>query len=157
MVSIFGIVTIESRKNKEISLYSDYVYTKINYRRLHSKQTHVTRKPLGLQKLNRDFELPMSRRLRWCIVLLDLSLPRVLARYKLAFFFLFFLVASMCNFMNYFKFDFLNTHACANCSRRVFAETSVETGSGHPGKPGNIFSGSDPVYKLSGSDPDWIT
>ena len=37
---------------------------------------------------------------------------------------------------------------------------SVETGSGHPGQPGHIFSGSsgsDPVYKLSGSDPDWIT
>ena len=31
---------------------------------------------------------------------------------------------------------------------------SVETGSGHPG---HIFSGSDPVYNLSGSDPDWIT
>ena len=34
---------------------------------------------------------------------------------------------------------------------------SVETGSGHPGQPGQIFSGSNPVYKLSGSDPDWIT
>ena len=37
---------------------------------------------------------------------------------------------------------------------------SVETGSGHPGHPGHIFSGSsgsDPVYNLSGSDPDWIT
>ena len=37
---------------------------------------------------------------------------------------------------------------------------SVETGSGHPGQPGLIFSGSsgsDPVYKLSGSDRDWIT
>ena len=34
---------------------------------------------------------------------------------------------------------------------------SVETGLGHPG---HIFSGSsrsDPVYNLSGSDPDWIT
>ena len=34
---------------------------------------------------------------------------------------------------------------------------SVKTGSG---EPGHIFSGSsesDPVYKLSGSDPDWIT
>ena len=33
----------------------------------------------------------------------------------------------------------------------------VETGSGHPGHPGHILSGSsgsDPVYKLSGSDPD---
>ena len=40
---------------------------------------------------------------------------------------------------------------------------SVETGSGHPGHPGHpghIFSGSsgsDPVYNLSRSDPDWIT
>ena len=37
---------------------------------------------------------------------------------------------------------------------------SVETGSGLPGQPGHIFSGSsgsDSVYKLSGSDPDWIT
>ena len=36
-------------------------------------------------------------------------------------------------------------------------EDSVETGSG---QPGHIFSGSsrsDPVYKLSGSYPDWIT
>ena len=33
----------------------------------------------------------------------------------------------------------------------------VETGSGHPGHPGHIFSGSsrsDPDYKISGSDPD---
>ena len=33
----------------------------------------------------------------------------------------------------------------------------VETGSGHPGHPGHILSGSsgsDPVYKLSGSDLD---
>ena len=33
----------------------------------------------------------------------------------------------------------------------------VETGSGHPGHPGHIFSGSsgsDPLYKISGSDPD---
>ena len=39
----------------------------------------------------------------------------------------------------------------------VCARPSVETGSG---QPGHIFSGSsrsDPVYKLSGSDPDWIT
>ena len=39
-------------------------------------------------------------------------------------------------------------------------QASVETGSGHPGHPGHIFSGSsgsDPVYNLSGSDPDWIT
>jgi len=31
---------------------------------------------------------------------------------------------------------------------------------GHPGQPGHILSGSsgsDPVQKLSGSDPDWIT
>ena len=36
-------------------------------------------------------------------------------------------------------------------------DISVETGSGHPGHPGHIFSGSsgsDPVYNLSGSDPD---
>ena len=36
----------------------------------------------------------------------------------------------------------------------------VETGSGHPGQPGHVFagsSGSDPLYKISGSDPDWIT
>ena len=35
--------------------------------------------------------------------------------------------------------------------------TRVETGSGHPGHPGHILSGSsgsDPLYKLSGSDPD---
>ena len=33
----------------------------------------------------------------------------------------------------------------------------VETGSGHPGQPGHVLSGSsgsDPVYKISGSDPD---
>ena len=36
----------------------------------------------------------------------------------------------------------------------------VETGSGHPGHPGHPghilsgSSGSDPLYKLSGSDPD---
>ena len=35
--------------------------------------------------------------------------------------------------------------------------TSVETGSGHPGHIFSGSSGSDPVYKLSGSDPDWIT
>ena len=36
-------------------------------------------------------------------------------------------------------------------------QSSVETGSGHPGHPGHIFSGSsgsDPVYNLSGCDPD---
>ena len=44
-----------------------------------------------------------------------------------------------------------------------YIQISVETGSGHPGHPGHpghIFSGSsgsDPVYNLSGSDPDWIT
>ena len=35
--------------------------------------------------------------------------------------------------------------------------TRVETGSGHPGQPGHILSGSsgsDPLYKISGSDPD---
>ena len=36
----------------------------------------------------------------------------------------------------------------------VILGISVETGPGHPG---HIFSGSDPVYRLSGSDPDWIT
>ena len=34
---------------------------------------------------------------------------------------------------------------------------SVETGSGHPGHIFSGSSGSDPVYNLSGSDPDWIT
>ena len=37
------------------------------------------------------------------------------------------------------------------------AENRVETRSGHPGHPGHIFSGSsgsDPLYKISGSDPD---
>ena len=34
---------------------------------------------------------------------------------------------------------------------------SVETGSGQPGHIFSGSSGSDPVYKLSGSDPDWIT
>ena len=38
--------------------------------------------------------------------------------------------------------------------KRLAFFLSVETGSGHPG---HIFSGSDPVYNLSGSDPDWIT
>ena len=39
---------------------------------------------------------------------------------------------------------------------------SVGTRSGHPGPPGHILSGSsrfDPVYEISGSDPDilyWI-
>ena len=35
----------------------------------------------------------------------------------------------------------------------------VETGSGHPGQPGHILSrssGSDPFYKISGSDLDYI-
>ena len=36
----------------------------------------------------------------------------------------------------------------------IDTEDSVETGSSHPG---HIFSGSNLVYKLSGSDPDWIT
>ena len=34
----------------------------------------------------------------------------------------------------------------------------VETGSGHPGyrgQQGHILSGSDPVYKISGCDPDF--
>ena len=35
--------------------------------------------------------------------------------------------------------------------------TSVETGSGRPGHIFSGSSGSDPVYNLSGSDPDWIT
>ena len=33
----------------------------------------------------------------------------------------------------------------------------VETGSGHPGQLGHVLSGSsgsDPIYKISGSDPD---
>ena len=33
----------------------------------------------------------------------------------------------------------------------------VETGSGHPGQPGHVLSGSsrsDPVYKIFGSDPN---
>ena len=34
---------------------------------------------------------------------------------------------------------------------------SVETGSGHPGHIFSGSSGSDPVYNLSGFDPDWIT
>ena len=34
---------------------------------------------------------------------------------------------------------------------------SVETGSGHPGHIFSGSSGSNPVYNLSGSDPDWIT
>ena len=33
---------------------------------------------------------------------------------------------------------------------------SVETGSGQPGHIFSGSSGSDPVYRLSGSDPDWI-
>ena len=36
-------------------------------------------------------------------------------------------------------------------------QISVETGSGHPGHIFSGSSGSDPVYNLSGSDPDWIT
>ena len=35
----------------------------------------------------------------------------------------------------------------------------VETGLGHPGQPGHILSGSsgsDPVYKISGSDPNSV-
>ena len=49
-----------------------------------------------------------------------------------------------------FMFLYSYVHTC----------TSVEIGSGHPGQLGHIFSGSsgsDPVYKLSRSDPDWIT
>ena len=48
-------------------------------------------------------------------------------------------------------------------TQSTITHSSVETGSGHPGHPGHpghIFSGSsgsDPVYNLSGSDPDWIT
>ena len=47
--------------------------------------------------------------------------------------------------------------------QRIYFEracTSVETGSGHPGhpgQPGHVLSGStgsDPLYKISGSDPD---
>ena len=34
--------------------------------------------------------------------------------------------------------------------------TRVETGSGHPGHVLARSSGSDPLYKISGSDPDWI-
>ena len=50
-----------------------------------------------------------------------------------------------------------------NMSITPLTPYSVETRSGHPGnpgQPGHIFSGSsgsDPVYKLSGSDLDWIT
>ena len=36
-------------------------------------------------------------------------------------------------------------------------DNSVETGSGHPGHIFSGSSGSDPVYNLSGSDPDWVT
>ena len=39
----------------------------------------------------------------------------------------------------------------------VYMCIRVETGSGHLGHPGHILSGSsvsDPLYKLSGSDPD---
>ena len=40
---------------------------------------------------------------------------------------------------------------------QVGSGISVETGSGHPGHIFSGSSGSDPVYNLSGSDPDWIT
>ena len=42
----------------------------------------------------------------------------------------------------------------------VYVCYRVETGSGHPGNPGHPghilsgSSGSDPLYKISGSDPD---
>ena len=44
-----------------------------------------------------------------------------------------------------------------NYRHQVGIYIRVETGSGHPGHPGHILSGSsgsDPLYKLSGSDPD---
>ena len=37
---------------------------------------------------------------------------------------------------------------------KIMVGGRVETRSGHPGHPGHIFSGSDPLYKVSGSDPD---
>ena len=40
---------------------------------------------------------------------------------------------------------------------RSEVEHSVETGSGHPGHIFSGSSGSDLVYNLSASDPDWIT
>ena len=46
------------------------------------------------------------------------------------------------------------SHGYTTCSP---CYTSVETGSGHPGHIFSGSSGSDPVYNLSGSDPDWIT
>ena len=65
-------------------------------------------------------------------------------------------VTKKANLQRYF------TNTMSTCTRRNEADMqlSVETGSGHPGHPGHIFSwsyGSDPVYNLSGSDPDWIT
>ena len=56
-----------------------------------------------------------------------------------------------------------NVFVIDNYNKKVTATVSyirVETGSGHPGHPGHpghIFSGSsgsDPLYKISGSDPD---
>ena len=56
------------------------------------------------------------------------------------------------------------THYCVRHTNEThIVYTRVETGSGHPGhpgQPGHVFagsSGSDPLYKISGSDPDWIT
>ena len=46
---------------------------------------------------------------------------------------------------------------CVRVCVHVCVCTRIETGSGHPGQTGHILSassGSDPLYKIFGSDPD---
>ena len=47
-----------------------------------------------------------------------------------------------------------HTHARTHARTHTHTRTRVETGSGHPGHILSGSSGSDPLYKLSGSDPD---
>ena len=45
-------------------------------------------------------------------------------------------------------------HTSSLIQEELWIHNSVETGSGHPGHIFSGSSGSDPVYNLSGSDPD---
>ena len=77
----------------------------------HCEQTYMTYKPLGYRNETKSCELPMSWRIRWCIVLIDLSLPSSsTGPIKTC---IFFLVA--CVILRIIlNLDFLNMHTCVN-------------------------------------------